>query len=79
MAETTENPLADDLLDSADEIALFLYGDAGKRRRVYHLADTGQIPAFKFAGRLHARKSALLAHIQRREATALAGNAEGRE
>ena len=52
--------LADDLLDGTEEIAEFLLGNAQKkkkRRRVYHLAATGQLPLARMGSRLIGRKS----------------------
>jgi hypothetical protein len=59
--------LADDLLHGGDAIAVFIWGDANKRRRVYHLAETAQLPVFRMGATLCARKSRLLAWIERQE------------
>jgi len=63
--------LAQDLLEGADAIAAFMFGDPRKRRRVYYLAERGLIPAFKLGETLCARRSTLVAHIQAQEAAAL--------
>ena len=62
--------LADDLLRGAEAIALFMFGDCQKRRQVYHLAQTGQIPVFKLGSTLCARRSTLISWIEVREAQA---------
>ena len=45
--------LADDLLFGAEAIAEFLFGDRKKRRRVYHLNSTGQLPLGKMGETSH--------------------------
>ena len=64
--------LGDDLLDGATEIAAFLFKDPGKRRRVYHLNDLGQLPLFYLGGALCGRKSTLTKHIEDAERAAVA-------
>ncbi len=61
------NNLPEDLLRGADAIADFLFGDPSKRRQVYHLTQTGQLPIFKLGGNLCARRSTLLACIKKKE------------
>jgi len=66
--------LADDLLEGAAEIALFVFGNdsAKSRRRVYHLAAadrTDRLPVFRMGNQIFARKSTLLRSIAEREAT----------
>lgn len=56
--------LADDLLVGADAIARFT---GWSRRRVFYLIGKGQLPHFKVGGRLHARKSRIVAWIARLE------------
>jgi hypothetical protein len=63
---------ADDLLIGASRIAAFLFGSPHKRRAVYHLAEKGVLPAFKWGGVLVARKTTLLAFLADRERVALA-------
>lgn len=62
------NELGNDILDGADEIALFIFGTTKKRRRVYNLAEAGELLVFRLGSSIHARKSALLDWIQKREA-----------
>ncbi|WP_375456607.1 hypothetical protein [uncultured Methylobacterium sp.] len=50
--------LAPDLLRGAEEIAEFLYGARSRRRSVYHLAETSQLPVFRLGSQL----CALLGH-----------------
>lgn len=59
--------LADDLLRGAEAIAEFLYGDAGQRRKVYHLAETSRLPIFRLGSVLCARRSVLLKWIAEQE------------
>ena len=66
--------LADDLLEGAAEIALFVFGNdsAKSRRRVYHLAAvdrSDRLPVFRMGNQIFARKSTLLRSIAEREAT----------
>ncbi len=61
------NNLSEDLLVGADAIADFLFGDPSKRRQVYHLAQTNQLPIFKLGAILCARCSTLLACIKEKE------------
>jgi hypothetical protein len=64
-------PLADDLMDGANEIAEFLYGrpvTPEKKRRVYYIAERRTLPIFTIGSILHARKSTLRAEIAKREA-----------
>ena len=61
--------LSDDLLHGAGAIALFLFGDANKRRRVYYLASETnlKLPIFRIGNVICARKSTLLEWIEWRE------------
>jgi hypothetical protein len=59
--------LADDLLRGAEAIADFLYGDATKRRKIYHLAETSRLPIFRLGPVLCARRSILLKWIAEQE------------
>jgi len=76
LPDTPENPTSDfasDLLEGADEIARFLYGDSPTgKRQVYRLstevAPEYRLPTFKLGGNtLCARKSAILRWIERQE------------
>ncbi len=44
--------LANDLLRGADQIADYLFGDPGLRRKVYYLAETSRLPVFRLGSRL---------------------------
>jgi hypothetical protein len=58
---------AEDLLEGADAIAEFLFGDRKFRRKVYHLASK-RLPVFTLGGSmLHARKSVLLKWVADQE------------
>lgn len=59
--------LADDMLSGAEQIAVFLYGNRAKRRRIYHLHETTDILIFSVGRILHARRSRLMAWIERNE------------
>lgn len=65
-----------DFLDGADAIAEFM---GVSPRRVYYLAETGQIPVAKIGNRLTGRKSRLTAHVEKLETATLAkaGRGEG--
>ena len=67
MATSADDALSDDLLSGAAEVAQFLFGNQGERRRVYHLTAKGELPCFHMGGTLYARKSTLLAWISQRE------------
>lgn len=66
---TTPNTekLADDLLEGAEQIADFVYGNPGKRRKIYHLAETSRFPIFRLGAVLCARKSKIEAWIAEQE------------
>ncbi|WP_246694704.1 DNA-binding protein [Methylobacterium sp. WL6] len=62
-------PLAEDLMTGADAIAAFMFGSSteANRRRVYHAADKLGLPTFKLGGTLCARRSTIMAWIERQE------------
>jgi hypothetical protein len=62
---TEQAELHDDLLEGADAIAQFLFGDKTKRRRVYHLMD--RLPVFRLGNSVCARKSSLISMIKYQE------------
>lgn len=55
-----------DFLQGANAIALFLFGDSRRTRKVYYLAESGQLPVFKLGG-LCARRSTLRAWLSDHE------------
>jgi hypothetical protein len=61
--------ISDDLLRGADEIALFMFGDARMRRRVYYYARNRNLamPVFRMGGVFCARKSSLRTWVNRQE------------
>ena len=61
--------IADDLLRGADEIAQFVFGSKRHRRKVYYLTNDARtrMPHFRIGSVLCARKSTLLAWIERQE------------
>jgi hypothetical protein len=64
---STATDLADDLLRGADEIAEFIFGARGSRRKVYYLAETSHLPVFRLGAVLCARRSVLLRWIAGQE------------
>jgi hypothetical protein len=65
--------LADDLLRGADQIAEFLFGNPGERRKIYHLAESSRLPGFRLGSVLCARKSTLTTWIAEQERRAIGG------
>ena len=65
-AEGQEN-ISADLLRGAVAIAEFLLGDGGQRRKIYHLAHSGQLPIFRLGSTLCARRSTLIRWIESQE------------
>ncbi len=62
--------LKNDLLEEAEAIAEFMFGDPKRKRAVYHMASRQRLPVFKMGSKLCARKSALLAWIEAKERAA---------
>lgn len=62
--------LAQDLLQGADQISEFMFGDPKKRRTVYNLAEKARLPVFRLGSVLCARKSVLMRWIEEQEAAA---------
>ena len=56
----------------AAAISTFMFGAAYERRRVYWLADTGQLPVFRIGSILCARKSSILKAVELHERAAIA-------
>jgi hypothetical protein len=65
--ETLSAELAGDLLRGAEEIAKFIFGDGGSRRKVYYLAECTRLPVFRLGSLLCARRSVLLNWISGQE------------
>lgn len=70
-ASCTGPTFSDDLLEGAEAISAFLYGDAGKRRKVYHLSSTSRLPTFKLGSLTCARKSKILEWVEAQERRAM--------
>ncbi len=66
-ANDNDPRFSDDLLRGASAIAEFIFGDAGQRRKIFHLAATSQLPTFKMGSMICARKSILLDWIAKQE------------
>ncbi len=66
-AKQTEPVLASDLLQGAAEIGDFL---GFELPRTFRLLEKGDLPAFKLRGKWCARKSTLIARIEKLEAAA---------
>ncbi len=64
-------PLSSDILEGADKIANFLFGDPGQRRRVYWLAEKQSLPVFRLGQLICARKSTLQKWIEKQEQTGI--------
>lgn len=60
-------PFAQDLLRGAEEIAEFLYGSRTLRRRIFHLAETSQLPVFRLGSMICARRSVLMRWVEEQE------------
>ncbi len=67
----TSDELAGDLLRGADEIAEFIFGKRGGRRKIYYLAETSHLPVFRLGAVLCARRSVLLRWISGQESRVL--------
>jgi len=67
-AQTTAS-LADDLLRGAEAIAVFVFGDAKHRRKVYYYASDAKVrmPVFRIGNVICARKSRLMDWIEFQE------------
>jgi hypothetical protein len=63
----TSHELADDMLRGADEIAEFIFGERGSRRKMNHLAECTKLPVFGLGSVLCARRSGLLSWIAGQE------------
>lgn len=61
------NELADDLLRGADEIAEFIFGERGSRRKIYYLSECARLPVFRLGSMLCARRSVLMGWIAGQE------------
>jgi hypothetical protein len=59
--------LSGDLLKGADEIARFVFGERGSRRKIYYLAETSHLPVFRLGAVLCARKSVVMRWIAGQE------------
>ncbi len=73
MDNKTDTGLGNDLLRGADEIAMFLFGKPGGRRKVYYLAAHSRLPVFRLGTVLCARRSVLLHWIEAQERTGAGG------
>lgn len=67
LPNSASNELADDILRGADEIAEFIFGARGSRRKIYYLAETSHLPVFRLGAVLCARRSVLLRWIAGQE------------
>lgn len=63
----TNPAFSDDLLEGAEAISAFLYGDREKRRKIYHLAATSRLPVFRLGSVLCSRKSKILEWVEAQE------------
>ena len=65
--DAVSGTFSQDLLFGAGAIAAFLFGGSEHRRKVYHLAQSGQLPVFRLGTHLCARRSTLIAWIEAQE------------
>lgn len=66
-AESPLPPIADDLLDGADQVAAYIWGRGAHPRRLYRAMQTSRMPVFRLGGRLCARRSSLHAWVRELE------------
>ena len=64
---TDQSDFADDLLEGAAAIALYLFGTREKRRKVYYLAAHSRLPVFKLGAEICARRSVLRSWVENQE------------
>jgi hypothetical protein len=69
-----ETPLSDDILEGAQEIATFVWGNETPARKAYRAIGPRGLPVFHIGNRIHARKSTLIAWIQAQEPKLLPKN-----
>lgn len=75
-ASANDTGLSDDpVIVGADNIAKVIYGDIegqreGNIRRIYHAISKKELPTFRLGGRIHARRSTILAWIAAQESAA---------
>lgn len=68
--------LSDDpVIVGAENISVVIYGETegrreGNIRRIYHAISKKELPTFRLGGRVHARKSTILAWIAAQEGVA---------
>jgi hypothetical protein len=67
ISDSLSPDLSADLLKGADEIARFVFGDRGSRRKIYYLAETSHLPVFRLGAVLCARRSVLMRWIAGQE------------
>jgi hypothetical protein len=65
----------DPVIVGAENIAVVIYGETegqreGNIRRIYHAISKKELPTFKLGGRVHARRSTILAWIESQERAA---------
>lgn len=65
----------DPVIVGAENIAIVIYGKIegqreGNIRRIYHAISKKELPTFKLGGRVHARRSTILAWIENQERAA---------
>ena len=65
--DTSSPELSDDILEGADAIARFIFGERGSRRKIYYLVETSHLPVFRLGAVLCARKSVLMRWIEGQE------------
>ena len=71
VSNSVSQELAGDMLRGADEIAEFIFGERGDRRKIYYLAETSHLPVFRLGSVLCARRSVLMRWIAGQESRVL--------
>jgi len=64
---TPQVTINEDLIEGAENIVAFMFGDRKSRQAVYALARKTDVPVFKMGRKLFARRSALMAWIETQE------------
>lgn len=57
----------EDMIEGAGSIAKFVFGSEKERRKIYHIFERHDFPAFKIGGKLYARKSSILKWLAEKE------------
>jgi len=64
---TPQVTINEDLIEGAENIVAFMFGDRKSRQAVYALARKTDVPVFKMGRKLFARRSSLVAWLAEQE------------